>query len=60
MVVSSIINYFNNVFGYLKYKNKFFYQIDTYYPSSQECSVCGNIDKRYKNLMERVYKCSKY
>ena len=42
-----------------KYKDKLFYQIDTYYPSSQECHVCGNIDKKYKNLNERVYKCSK-
>ena len=42
-----------------KYKNKYFYQIDAYYPSSQECSVCGNIDKLYKNLNEREYKCSK-
>ena len=42
-----------------KFKGKLFYQIDTYYPSSQECSVCGNIDKKYKNLNEREYKCSK-
>ena len=42
-----------------KYKNKLFYQIDTYYPSSQECHVCGNINKRYKRLNERMYKCSK-
>lgn len=42
-----------------KYKNKIFYQIDTYYPSSQECSVCGNIDKKYKDLSIREYKCSK-
>ena len=42
-----------------KFKGKLFYQIDTYYPSSQECSVCGNIDKKYKNLSEREYKCSK-
>ena len=42
-----------------KYKNKLFYQIDTYYPSSQECSVCGNIDKKYKNLNEREYQCCK-
>lgn len=42
-----------------KYKNKYFYQIDTYYPSSQECSVCSNIDKKYKNINERKYKCSK-
>ena len=42
-----------------KYKNKLFYQTDTYYPSSQECSVCGNIDRKYKSLLERVYKCCK-
>ena len=42
-----------------KFKGKLFYQIDTYYPSSQECSVCGNIDKKYKDLNEREYKCSK-
>ena len=42
-----------------KYKGKLFYQIDAYYPSSQECNVCGNIDKKYKNLNEREYKCSK-
>ena len=40
-----------------KWKGKYFYQIDTYYPSSQTCSVCGNIDKKYKNLDERTYKC---
>ena len=51
--------YYNNKFGYLKYKGKLFYQIDAYYPSSQECNVCGNIDKKYKNLNEREYKCSK-
>ena len=42
-----------------KYKDKLFYQIDTYYPSSQECNMCGNIDKKYKDIKERVYKCSK-
>ena len=42
-----------------KNKGKLFYQIDTYYPSSQKCHICGNIDKKYKSLIERVYKCSK-
>ena len=42
-----------------RFKGKLFYQIDTYYPSSQECSVCGNIDRKYKSLLERVYKCCK-
>lgn len=42
-----------------KYKNKYFYQIDTYYPSSQECNMCGNIDKKYKDINERTYICTK-
>ena len=41
-----------------KFKNKYFYQVDTYYPSSQECSVCSSLDKKYKNLNERIYNCS--
>ena len=40
-----------------KNKGKYFYQIDPYYPSTQTCSVCGNIDLKYKNLNERIYKC---
>lgn len=40
-----------------RFKQKHFIQIDTYYPSSQKCSVCSNIDKTYKNLDERIYKC---
>ena len=40
-----------------KFKGKYFYQVDTYYPSSQICSVCDSIDKKYKNLNERNYKC---
>ena len=42
-----------------RFKGKLFYQIDMYYPSSQECSVCGNIDKKYRDLSEREYKCCK-
>ena len=42
-----------------KLKGKYFYQISTYYPSSQTCSVCENVDKKYKNLSERTYKCNK-
>ena len=40
-----------------KLKGKYFYQISTYYPSSQTCSVCENVDKKYKNLSERIYRC---
>ena len=42
-----------------KHKGKYFYQIDTYYPSSQVCSVCGTKDKKYKDLMLREYECTK-
>ena len=42
-----------------RYKGKFFYQINTYYPSSQICSRCSTQDKRYKDLTRREYKCLK-
>ena len=42
-----------------KYKGKEFYQINTYYPSSQICSRCDNQDKRYKDITRREYKCTK-
>ena len=42
-----------------KFKGKNFYQINTYYPSSQICSRCDNQDKKYKNLNEREYICTK-
>lgn len=42
-----------------KYKGKYFYQINTYYPSSQICSRCDNQDKSYKDLTKREYKCTK-
>ncbi len=37
--------------------NKTFIQVDTYYPSSQICSRCGNIDKEMKDISKREYKC---
>ena len=53
---------FNEIIRQLEYKSnwkgKEFYQIDTYYPSSQTCSVCGNIDKKYKSIKERNYICT--
>ena len=42
-----------------KYKGKKFYQINSYYPSSQICSRCDNQDKKYKDLKERDYSCTK-
>ena len=54
---------FSEVLRQLEYKTRFkgkiFNQIDTYYPSSQVCSKCNNQDKKYKDLKERTYKCSK-
>ena len=45
----------------LKYKaewnNKKLIQIDRYYPSSQECSVCEFQNKELKNLSIRKYEC---
>ena len=41
-----------------QYKGKYFYQVDTYYKSSQTCSRCDNIDSSYKDLSKRIYKCS--
>ena len=39
------------------WKNKRFYQVDTYYPSSQICSRCGHKESRVKNLSVRVWEC---
>ena len=53
---------FNEILEQLEYKakerGKYFYKISPYYPSSQICSVCNNIDKKYKNLDERMYECN--
>lgn len=53
---------FSEIIRQLEYKSKFkgkqFYQIDTYYPSSQVCSVCGKRDKKYKDIKERKYVCT--
>ena len=40
-----------------KWKNKKFYQISTYYPSSQICSRCGYQSKRMKDLSIRKWEC---
>ena len=41
-----------------KQKGKYFYQVSKYYPSSQTCSVCGYVDKKYKDISIRNYECS--
>ena len=53
---------FSEIMRQIKYKalekGKYFYQINTYYASSQICSVCENKDRKYKDIKEREYKCS--
>lgn len=34
-------------------------EVSTWFPSSQKCSSCGEINKEMKNLSIRVYKCPK-
>lgn len=47
---------------YLSYKSKLYsrqlIKIDRFYPSSQTCSECGNVDKNVKNLSVRAWTCS--
>jgi len=40
-----------------KWKNKLFYQVDTFYPSSQICSRCGYQEKALKDLNIRKWEC---
>jgi putative transposase len=40
-----------------KIKGKYYYQVDTYYPSSKTCSVCGHITEVTKDLSVRNWKC---
>ena len=42
-----------------KSKGKKFYQINTYYPSSQICCRCLTRNNEYKDLTKREYKCIK-
>ena len=40
-----------------KIKGKFYYKINTYYPSSQICSYCGYKNSKLKDLSIREYDC---
>ena len=52
---------FSEIIRQIKYKSqnkgKYMYQVDTYYPSSQICSRCGNQDSKYKDIQYRNYEC---
>ena len=40
-----------------KWQDKHFYQINTYYPSSQICSHCNNKNNEVKDLSKRKWTC---
>ena len=40
-----------------EWKGKLFYQVDTYYASSQICSMCGYKNKQVKDLSIRTWEC---
>ena len=52
---------FNKICSLLKWKvklqGKYYYQIDTYYPSSKICSHCGNKTEKTNNLSIRRWQC---
>ena len=54
---------FSEIIRTLKYKclwlNKTFIQVNSYYPSSQICSRCGNKNEEMKDIGVRELKCSK-
>ena len=42
-----------------KIKGKYYYQIDTYFPSSKICSCCGNKTEKLNSLSIRKWECEK-
>lgn len=52
---------FNKLCLLLKWKSKllgkYYYQIDTYYPSSKKCSHCDNKTEKTNNLSVRNWTC---
>ena len=50
------------LFRQMEYKSRnkgnLLYQIDQYYPSSQKCARCGNIEKNMKEIDKRMYECT--
>ena len=54
---------FNKICEYIKWKTKiqgkYYYQVDTYFPSSKKCSHCDNITIKTNNLNVRDWICDK-
>ena len=54
---------FNKICQILKWKcsmlEKYYYQVDTYFPSSKKCSHCDNITNKTNNLNVRNWICDK-
>jgi len=54
---------FNKICSLLQWKTringKYYYQVDTYYPSSKTCSICGEKTKVTNDLNIRNWKCEK-
>ena len=52
---------FNKICTLLKWKTriqgKYYYQIDSYYPSSKKCNCCNKKTDKIKNLNIRKWKC---
>ncbi len=52
---------FHEIIRQLEYKStlkgKYFYKVDSYYPSSQICSHCGHRDESYRDISKREYDC---
>ena len=52
---------FNKICEILKWKakekGKYYYQVDSYFPSSKLCSHCNNKTEKTKNLSVRSWKC---
>ena len=53
---------FNKICELIKWKakiyGKYYYQVDTYYPSSKTCSVCGCKTNKTNDLSVRAWKCT--
>lgn len=63
-LASSILDAsFNKICILLKWKaeqkGKYYYQVDTFFPSSKTCSVCGNTTDKTNNLGIRNWECEK-